>query len=221
MIASDRNRRQADTVDVLTRASRKAMVVLCLVATAVVARGERRIDRLEWLQLQRLVCYGLCPSYTVTIEAGGRVTFTGALFVPVESAERKASATEIDALVVALNKAKFLHFLDRYETPEDGCDNVVTDFPRVVLSARFDGVSKSVRHYHGCWTSPPPPPPRVQKMPPDSPFLPAPYQPYELGCPFPMALLKLENRVDAILNTESWVGKVPPPFERCSNNAVR
>jgi hypothetical protein len=208
-------------VDVLTRASRKAMVVLCLVATAVVARGERRVDRLEWLQLQRLGCYGLCPRYTVTIEVGSRVTFAGDLSVPVESAEREASLAEIDALVVALNEAGFLFFLNRYKTPEDGCDNVVTDFPRVILSARFDGVSKSVRHYLGCWTSPPRRPARAQKLSPDSPFLPAPYQPYEPGCPFPMALLKLENRIDAILNTESWVGKVPPPFEHCSNNWAR
>ena len=208
----------------MTPGRRLASVVLCLPVTVVACGGCRvpsqRIVHLETLQLQRSHCFGTCPAYTVAVDADRRVRFAGERYVAVESAERQASSAEIDALVRALNEGGFPRLQDRYETPEDGCEATATDHATVTLTVRFDGVSKSVRHYHGCWTLAPSPP-RVQSIPPESPFLRKPPPAPELGCPFPMALVELQNRIDSILRTESWIGNVPYQYERCSNDWAR
>jgi hypothetical protein len=140
--------------------------------------------------------------------------------VEVDSAERAVLAGEVESIVAALNHAGFTHLQDRYESAEDGCEEVWTDSPTVILSVSFDGVSKSVRQYHGCWTRAPLPQP-VQIIPPEPPFLRSPVPVPVLGCPVPIALVRLQNRIDTILGTEAWVGKTPYEYEPCSNEWAR
>jgi hypothetical protein len=191
-----------------------ACLALPILACAADVVEVPKIERLESLELQRTICFGMCPEYTVAVGADRRVRFSGGRFVSVESAEREVRDAEIEALVAALNEAGFLRLQDRYETQEDGCA-VATDSPTVVLSVVFDGVSKSVRHYHGCLT--PRPKPEWRPMtPPDSPLRPPPAPVLDPPCPFPMALVQLQNRIDAILRTESWVGRAPYGYPHCT-----
>ena len=43
----------------------------------------------------------------------------------------------------------------------------------------------------------------------------------EPGCPFPMALVRLHNRIDTILQTEAWIGEALHQYGRCSNDWAR
>lgn len=180
------------------------------------SRFSGQIEQLERLTLQRSVCFGTCPEYAVTVEANGQVVFEGGRFVAISKGGGHVSPTDWKALINALNEERFLSLKDQYETKADGCDDVVTDHPTVTISADFDGKSKTVRHYHGCWKDSPTPP-AARTMPPEPPgrWRAAPSPP-EPGCPYPMGLVELENRIDAILGTERWTGKLAPQYSsRC------
>jgi hypothetical protein len=209
------------------RAGHTITVMVFLTITALSETCARQAQRnvqvahLEGLSLQRSVCFGTCPEYTVTVEADGHIAFAGGRFVTVSKAEGQASANELKALITALNEVRFLSLNDRYETEVDGCDSVATDHQTVTVSAHFDGRSKTVRHYLGCWKDGPKSA-TAQSMPPEPP---PPWGPgpspsvREPGCPYPMALVELENRIDSILRTEVWVVKPSPRYERCSARA--
>jgi hypothetical protein len=206
------------------KSDRKTTMTLCVAVSALACSGvhDQQVVSLESLHLERSVCFGPCPAYTLALDVDGQIRFKGDHNVEVESAERAVLPGEVDSIVAALNQVEFTHLQDRYETAEDGCDDVATDSQTVILRAAFDGVSKSVRQYHGCWTRAPSPPP-VPIVPPEPPFRgsPGPVPVPVLGCPFPIALIRLQNRIDTILGTEAWVGKTPYEYEHCSNEWAR
>jgi hypothetical protein len=98
------------------------------------------------VKMERTVCFGTCPSYTLSIQKNGRVTFYGKEFV-----EHKGMATgqiPQDSLDKLIQKIKESHF---FETPSDPeCESRYTDMPSVYLTIRLDDDEHSVAHYHGC-----------------------------------------------------------------------
>jgi hypothetical protein len=103
------------------------------------------------ITLERTVCYGMCPSYKITIEANGAVTFEGRQFVKTAGISKSnISKATLRELLAAFNKVGYFNLRDRYVEPEDGCKQWATDHPSAITSITLNGKSKSVNHYYGC-----------------------------------------------------------------------
>lgn len=103
------------------------------------------------IKLERTRCYGFCPSYVLTISASGKVAYEGRASVKViGSAESSISQEKLRELIRAFENVGYFKLQDKYETPEDGCKDWVTDGPTAISSLTANGRTKSVRHYSGC-----------------------------------------------------------------------
>ena len=130
------------------------------------------------ITLERTTCYGRCPAYTLTITADGAVVFHGRRFVKQEWTIIKSAITQdqLKQLMAEFDRVKFFSLEDDYMDNPRVCAEYETDNPSAFTSIRFDGKSKSVRHYHGC-----------------------------SGPKVPRELTELENKIDEIVNTAQWL----------------
>lgn len=129
------------------------------------------------ITLERTVCYGMCPSYRLTISADGGVVFEGRRFVKtVGTAQSTISKEKLRELIDRFEKINYFRLRNRYEDNRDGCEGVVTDHPSANTSIRINGTSKSVRHYLGC-----------------------------RGVEVLDDLIKLEQAIDDAVNTAQWI----------------
>lgn len=112
---------------------------------------EKNIPPDTVITLERTLCYGMCPSYKLTISADGAVVFEGRRFVKkVGTAESTISQAQLRELIDRFEKISYFHLRNRYEDSGDGCEGVATDHPSAITSIRINGKTKSVRHYYGC-----------------------------------------------------------------------
>lgn len=98
------------------------------------------------LKMERTICFGTCPSYTLSILQNGDVTFNGREFV-----EHKGEATgEIsqENLDVLIQKIRDSHFMEIPSNPE--CESRMTDHPSVFLTIWLADKQHSITHYQGC-----------------------------------------------------------------------
>ena len=99
--------------------------------------------------LERSVCYGTCPSYTVKVDGMGNVVYQGKEFV-----EKKGF--QFDTVPVATTRKLFqalsaLKFSELPENISESCPNGrVTDNPSVTITLESDGKTHKVTDYHGC-----------------------------------------------------------------------
>lgn len=129
------------------------------------------------ITLERTRCYGMCPSYKITISADGSVIFEGRHFVKETGiAKSTISEEQLRELLAAFEEINYFRLRDRYEDDGDGCVGVVTDHPSAFTSIRIHGKSKSVKHYLGCRG--------VQGL---------------------EELKKLEDAIDAAVNSAQWI----------------
>lgn len=108
------------------------------------ASGERFVVRLK-----REECYGLCPAYTVDIDADGNVTWNGEAYVG-----HKGPATKkIDAAAVAALTKQFdaIGFMRLSWTECAGA----TDNPTAITTYVKDGRKRTIRDYLGWGCVPP------------------------------------------------------------------
>ena len=110
--------------------------------------------------LERQMCFGECPVYTVSVDSSGSVNFEGIRFV--ETTGRAAGAVsqeKLAALVNAFQESGFLSLQDCYlpalfgggdRCGEEDCSNWYWDAATVITSFQANGVLKRVVHYHGC-----------------------------------------------------------------------
>jgi hypothetical protein len=107
------------------------------------------------ISMERRPCFGTCPVYRVEIAADGTVTFTGERFVETtgtaSSTIRPAAAA---ALMQELVDGGFHDLADRYTPDEKACGSYHTDAPRVILTLRTGGRTKTVEHDYGCSDAP-------------------------------------------------------------------
>lgn len=95
------------------------------------------------ISLQRTMCYGTCPDYTVTIAGDGTVTWDGGRFVKVHGPATAHIALEkVRALFERFRKAEYFWLLDKYTAH-------ITDFPAQNTTIAFDDHMKSVNDYAG------------------------------------------------------------------------
>jgi hypothetical protein len=95
------------------------------------------------IRLERTVCLGTCPSYSVEISGDGGVVYQGRACV-AQAGERRAQipASEVRDLFAKFRDVDFFTLRDRYEAQ-------VTDNPTTTTSIAFDGKSKRVIDYVG------------------------------------------------------------------------
>jgi len=94
------------------------------------------------ITLERGVCYGWCPIYTVSLYGDGRVEYEGYEFVGVTGVQTSTVSPEaVKNLVFEFYKADYFSMKDHY--PAD-----VTDQPAVTTSLFVKGQYKQVRN--GC-----------------------------------------------------------------------
>lgn len=95
------------------------------------------------IRLERDVCLGRCPSYTVEIAGDGSVTYDGRACVAVRGEQRaRISADAVRGLVAKFRDLDFFTLRDRYASE-------VTDHPTTTTAITYDGRTKSVVDYVG------------------------------------------------------------------------
>lgn len=123
--------------------SREAPSSAPAVHTPVQARSVAKRERLDdvRIELEREECFGRCPSYVVTIEGNGRVTFIGRSHVnEVGTRQTQVSESTVRGLLRAFEDAHFLDLADSYRQR-------VTDLSTTSITLRLDNQSKRVVHY--------------------------------------------------------------------------
>lgn len=132
----------------------------------------------ETIQLQRTICYGSCPAYTITIYSDGEITWQGESFVAYKGERNiRVDPKVFESALALLEKAAFRSFATRYQRDErDGCERLVTDSPNAVITVKTSTYEHRVWHYHGCE-----------------------------GFPRESELINLEDELDELLGSERWI----------------
>jgi len=104
------------------------------------------------ISLQRTACLGSCPIYTVTIDAGGKVTYEGEQFVRVVGRRvAHIDAAAVAALLARAGQIRFFDLREAYQFLEnpDGSKVTVTDLPTKIVTITANGRTKRVEDYVG------------------------------------------------------------------------
>lgn len=108
----------------------------------------------DLITLERTVCFGSCPIYSVTIASDGRVTFEGRQYTKIKGIVRgKISRKKFRQLVAQFQQTEYFSLPDRFVPGTKVCPQMVTDMPSAITSIHLQGKSKTVSHYHGCGNS--------------------------------------------------------------------
>lgn len=139
------------------------------------------------ITLTRTSCFGYCPSYKLTISADGMVSFEGRDYVKTKGTiKSRISRKQLQQLISEFKKLNYFSLRDTYQSEEDGCSTVWTDYPSATTSIRLNGKTKSILHYYGCHKDPG-------------------------NAMYPKGLTELESKIDEIVGTERWIGQTRNP----------
>jgi Domain of unknown function (DUF6438) len=107
-----------------------------------------RPDSKVTINLQRTVCYGRCPAYSVTVSTQG-IVFYGAAFVTASGKHTAAvDADQVRKLAQRFIDADFYSMAPEYRA-------TVTDNSTYTLSITIDGHRKKIIDYVGSWVGMP------------------------------------------------------------------
>ncbi len=96
------------------------------------------------ISLERTVCYGFCPAYTVTITGDGEVIYEGRAFVDAVGERRaRIPAADVQALLARFDAIGFDQLQDEY------ANRNITDLPTRVITLTRNGRTKRVLDYAG------------------------------------------------------------------------
>jgi hypothetical protein len=153
--------------------------------------SQRAIPKDLTITLQRSMCFGTCPAYTLAIRADGSVKFTptgrfahrGDGAMPSFPLTGSITAEQLRALLAEFEKIKFYSLRNHYglEGRSSGwrsCPQCGTDSPLADITIVRNGKRKSVSHYLGCW-----------------------------GAKILDDLETLEDRIDEIAKTKQWTSQ--------------
>lgn len=136
--------------------------------------------------LQRTVCFGTCPVYTVSVNASGLVQYDGTRCVAVYGhQESRVPQERLRALMAAFQDIDFFSLQDIYRDDEGYCVPGAFDGTVIITTLRVNGMAKTVQDWHGC-------------------------NPQDIAA----RLDALERQVDDLLGTAQWVpcGTVTPEY---------
>lgn len=126
------------------------LVLVAISASAQPSNPKGKIPSDLKITLERTMCYGTCPDYTLTITADLKVVFKGGHYTKrkgsVRSTIAKASLLE---LIKEFERVDLSSFADDY-SQGPVCEGFVTDMPSEIISIRMDGKTNKVIHYFGC-----------------------------------------------------------------------
>jgi hypothetical protein len=95
------------------------------------------------ITLERTVCFGFCPAYTVSIGNDGTVVYRGERFVNVEGEQRAQIApADVERLIARFDEIGFDNLRDEYRAQ-------VTDLPTYTITLTRNGRTKRVVDYGG------------------------------------------------------------------------
>jgi hypothetical protein len=102
------------------------------------------------IELSAGSCLGSCPTYSMSLDQDGYVSFVGeGCLLRPGVWERRIAKADARAVYDALLATSFDSLGDRYEREEDGC-MLITDAPTTVWRVVADGKKKTLKHYGGC-----------------------------------------------------------------------
>jgi hypothetical protein len=102
-------------------------------------------------RIERTICYGWCPAYSVEILVDGTARYEGRAYVVTEGmALARLTPEQVEEVRAAFKRAGFRAI------SEDCCNcRDVTDGPTVFLTLEDGGPRKTIEHYDGCGRAPP------------------------------------------------------------------
>jgi len=125
------------------------IIILACLALAACSSTAPRDYTSAVITLERTVCFGFCPVYTLTIYGDGRVEYEGQQYVEVTGKQTAVLTPEqVKELVNDFENANYFDMEDEYIAP-------VTDLPTTITSITLDGKFKTVRNYGGCLSESP------------------------------------------------------------------
>ena len=134
-----------------SRAMRAIAVAVVLTTTSSEVKAQGVSDEFV-ITLERTSCFGECPVYTVSIDAGGNVVYEGKKFVRVEGRQTdRIPASRAARLLATAERIGFFELRDRYRTIRnpDGTETMVTDLPTTFVTITRGGQTKRVEDYIG------------------------------------------------------------------------
>ncbi|MCP4425708.1 MAG: hypothetical protein GY803_14525 [Chloroflexi bacterium] len=132
------------------------------------------------ITLERTICFGNCPSYTLTIDGSGSIVYNGRSYVQEKGRrEGQMSQQDYQRLVDAFEIYNFYALSDLYRRAANPiCDaeeyEYWTDAPYVAIGLSVNDRLTEIEHYHGLRNA-------------------------------PAELTELENLVDEMAHSERWV----------------
>jgi len=123
---------------------------LILSCGVVGARAQGPTERVE-IRLERTVCFGTCPEYTVTITGDGTVVYQGRQFVRVSGSHTwRIDPAAVRALALEMQQAGFFEMKDEYVA-------TITDLPTTYTTLTIGARTKRIKNYFGA-------PPKLKEM---------------------------------------------------------
>jgi hypothetical protein len=102
------------------------------------------------ITLERTMCFGKCPVYTLTIYGDGTVNYEGKKHVAVMGSQMaRISENKVSQLIDEFMRINYFSLKDSYTR------RGMTDMPSAITSIRIGGREKTVHHYYGDRTAPP------------------------------------------------------------------
>ncbi|MBW8051199.1 MAG: hypothetical protein FVQ77_12830 [Cytophagales bacterium] len=95
------------------------------------------------ITLQKTMCYGKCPVYTITIHGDGQSVYVGKKNVDkIGKYQKKLKISEVENLIKAFEDANFYNFKDEYSAK-------VTDLPTTYITYTVNEKTKRIKDYYG------------------------------------------------------------------------
>jgi hypothetical protein len=104
------------------------------------------VDASTVITLDRTVCFGVCPSYSLRIGGDGTVVYSGRQFVKVVgTASAQVPVSDVQALVNEMEQANYFNLT----VPQTCARGIATDYPTATTSLTLGGATHTVEHYGG------------------------------------------------------------------------
>jgi Domain of unknown function (DUF6438) len=102
------------------------------------------------ITLTRTDCFGGCPTYTLSINAEGKVLFDGRKDVKqTGEVESRISHEKLKELIAAFKKINYFDLQWRYDHGI-ACPQFSYDSPAAITSLTLNGKKKTIHHANGC-----------------------------------------------------------------------
>jgi hypothetical protein len=119
--------------------------------TSLFAGNKEHEGTFDVVTLERTACFGACPEYKVEVDAQGAVKYEGRNDVAVKGLQTsKVSNSDLDFLRAAIKRMQFSDLRSTYEKASDGCKEVWTDLPSIIVTIKAGTSEKKVSYNTGC-----------------------------------------------------------------------